>query len=642
MTSILVCSNYREKKIGYARQMNVWLPRLKRAGYNLTMFALTDNFGEPVLDRDGIVTVGRRWDSYGNDVYPSHMEFFRPDFSLGLGNGWVMEAKSYEDYPHAQWEAVDSFPLRPGEYEFLRFCRWTIAMSRFGEQVMRGAGLDPLYVPHGIDGKVFHPADRSAARARLQARIDAHEQARGFPVSLGDKFLIAMNGANATMPARKGWYEALAAFKAFHARHPESVLYLHTALITPEGVDIKADIETLGLPLGSVAYPNQYFYLMGMIPDGELNDLYNAADVFFHPSHTEGFGLPIMEAQMTGCPVIVTDASAMSEMAECGVKVPGVAYEAQRGWFWNRPAVADLVDALEIVYRTTDNDKRARVAAWARQYEAENVLNNYMLPALKRIEAELGETDEQKLARRLGERRQVSVNGVELAIRPGMGDQAIVATAQREYFPDLIDYSKIKRAVDVGAHIGSWSLFVKSQSPDARIVAIEAMPENAALLRQNCNGKNADSITVLEGMCGYTPGEYDMVINPANSGGQTLVKRGAENPRGRKYSIRRAYDGKRYTLGAAMQAACKPGEFMQWWDVLKLDCEGGEYDLLNNTPGGTLTMFRWIVGEYHAELGDWSATLARVEQWFTVRAIRPFDKKFGLFCLERKGAHETA
>ena len=638
MTSILVCSNYRERKIGYARQMHVWLPRLKRAGYDLTMFALTDTFGEPFLDRDGIVTVGRRWDSYGNDIYPSHMEFFAPDFSLGLGNGWVMDAKAYEGYPHAQWEAVDSFPLRPGEYEFLRACHWTIAMSRFGEQVLRGAGFDPLYVPHGIDGRVFRPVDRGEARARLQARIDAHEQARGFPVTLDGKFLIAMNGANATMPARKGWYEALAAFKAFHARHPESVLYLHTALLTPEGVDIKKDIEMLGLPVGSVAYPNQYFYLMGMAQDGELNDLYNAADVFFHPSHTEGFGLPIMEAQMTGCPVIVTDASAMSEMAECGIKVPGVAYEAQRGWFWNRPAVDDLVEALEEVHSgMACIPTRESIAAWAQQYEAENVLNNYMLPALKRIEAELGETDEQRLTRRLGERRQVAVNGVELAIHPGMGDQAIVATVQREYFPDLIDYSTVKRAVDVGAHIGAWSLWVKQMSPDARIVAIEAMPENAELLRRNCNGKNAGSITVLEGMCGYTPGEYDMLINPANSGGQTLVKRGDANLRGRKYSIRRAYEGRIYKLMVVMMF-----NFDGNPDVLKLDCEGGEFDILNNAPERDLTAFHWIVGEYHAELGDWPATLARVEQWFTVRAIRPFDKKFGLFCLERKNAHEAA
>lgn len=635
MTRILWGSNERHKVVGYSRQTNIWLPLLKRAGYDMMAFAMTDDF-PPHADEDGIPTFGKRWEPYGNDIYAQHMEFLRPDFSLGLYNGWLPDPAIYRKYAHAQWEPVDSEPMRPKILPFLKVCRWVIAMSRFGERVMRNEGLDPLYVPHGIDGKVFFPSDRTAARAQIQTQINANEKARGFKVELGDKFLVVMNGANFTNPARKGWFEALKAFKLFHQVRRDSVLYLHTCLNDPNGVDLKHDIEVLGLPLGSVVYPNQYFYTMGMIPDSDINALYNAADVFFHPSHTEGFGLPVAEAEMAGCPTIVTDASAMSEVGDIGIKVPAREYEALSGWYWTRPDVADLVQALEMAYQGK-TASRAETAVWAQRYEAEHVLNTYMLPALKQIGAELTETTEERYARQLGERRQVTVNGVTLTVRPGMWDQAIARTVQTEYFPDIIDYTKIKRAVDVGAHIGAWALWVKQQSPDAKIVAIEAMPENAALCRQNCNGKNADSITVLEGMCSYTPGEYDVLVDPTNSGGQTFVRRDMPTDvrvatNGEDYAIRRAYEGGQYKLMDAMMVFNFDGKP----DILKLDCEGGEYDILNNAPPEDLTAFRWIVGEYHNELGDITATLKRLEPWFTVRALRKTDDLFGLFCLERK------
>lgn len=43
---------------------------------------------------------------------------------------------------------------------------------------------------------------------------------------------------------------------------------------------------------------------LGYITNGELNELYNAAFALIYPSSYEGFGLPIVEAQKSGCPVL--------------------------------------------------------------------------------------------------------------------------------------------------------------------------------------------------------------------------------------------------------------------------------------------------------------------------------------------------
>jgi glycosyltransferase involved in cell wall biosynthesis len=47
----------------------------------------------------------------------------------------------------------------------------------------------------------------------------------------------------------------------------------------------------------------------------ETVSFYQAADVFVYPSHNETFGLPILEAMACGCPVVISDTSAMPETA---------------------------------------------------------------------------------------------------------------------------------------------------------------------------------------------------------------------------------------------------------------------------------------------------------------------------------------
>jgi len=53
---------------------------------------------------------------------------------------------------------------------------------------------------------------------------------------------------------------------------------------------------------------------LGFVPDGQLPELYRAADVFVYPSLHEGFGLPPIEAMACGCPVIASTRGALAEV----------------------------------------------------------------------------------------------------------------------------------------------------------------------------------------------------------------------------------------------------------------------------------------------------------------------------------------
>lgn len=50
------------------------------------------------------------------------------------------------------------------------------------------------------------------------------------------------------------------------------------------------------------------------IDNRQLNELYNTAKCLVYPSAYEGFGLPIVEAQKTGCPVIALNSSSIPEI----------------------------------------------------------------------------------------------------------------------------------------------------------------------------------------------------------------------------------------------------------------------------------------------------------------------------------------
>lgn len=56
------------------------------------------------------------------------------------------------------------------------------------------------------------------------------------------------------------------------------------------------------------------FKLLKNVPTKELNQYYNRAYCLLYPSNYEGFGIPVVEAQKAGCPVIATYSSSIPEV----------------------------------------------------------------------------------------------------------------------------------------------------------------------------------------------------------------------------------------------------------------------------------------------------------------------------------------
>jgi len=61
-------------------------------------------------------------------------------------------------------------------------------------------------------------------------------------------------------------------------------------------------------------FKNENYCYLGHIDNQLLNILYNNAFCLFYPSVYEGFGLPVLEAQKAGCPVIAYNGSSVKEI----------------------------------------------------------------------------------------------------------------------------------------------------------------------------------------------------------------------------------------------------------------------------------------------------------------------------------------
>jgi FkbM family methyltransferase len=185
-------------------------------------------------------------------------------------------------------------------------------------------------------------------------------------------------------------------------------------------------------------------------------------------------------------------------------------------------------------------------------------------------------------------------HGREIFYRPATSDpltiyQVLVRRgAKAEYYlPEQLRPAVI---LDIGSNIGTSILFFREKFPNAKIYGFEPHPETFRILEKNV--ESLPSIEVFNYALGTAKADIAVPFDGADFSRFTLAKNFGSDWSGPLSptccQVRHAGDVVK-NLGLTKV------------DLIKIDCEGVEYDVLTALPFQLVRQCKWIVGELHNE-----------------------------------------
>ena len=350
---------------GYWNQADIWLRRLLAAGHEVAISCLAgvtghmDHWYVMVNDETQMVPVYPHtpYETLGQDVVRGHYADFKADLVITLTCTWVFNPAAWRDMRVIHITPVDIEGMSDQDYNVISGSGgMPAAVCRWGEEQMRVRGLDPLYLPHGVETSVFRPPD------------DRRKMRRAL--NMDHLFIVGMNFANHDR-TRKRVFEQMAGFAAFHAKHPKTLLAVHSAMFLPEGLDLTAIVRELGLQ-DAVIFSDQYQLVTGMTDQPSLAAWYGTCDVLLSAGN-EGFGLPVVEAQACGTPVITGNWGTGLELRGAGWGVDGQAdWNNHHKKQWQLALIPSVTAALENSYQAAgDMQVRDQAREFALTWDAD-------------------------------------------------------------------------------------------------------------------------------------------------------------------------------------------------------------------------------------------------------------------------------
>lgn len=263
----------------------------------------------PVLDKDNpnvTQTVIERIKSSAYDVFFCSTDFGR---DLEVFQALIAERKRGREFLIVGYYAVDCDVIPPSTFDPLAYCNVKIVYSKHGKEVIErlrpefAGQVNVIYL--ACEPNVFYPL---SSDERRQARKEL------FQIEDNNTFLCLSVNRN---QSRKDLGRCMQIFHQFHLQHHNSMLYMHAQKVDAGG-NLFAMSQALGmsstLDNPEVIFSGENFNVLQGYTREAMNRIYNAADCLISTSTGEGWGLSTTEAMAAGCPVVVPNNTAFTEI----------------------------------------------------------------------------------------------------------------------------------------------------------------------------------------------------------------------------------------------------------------------------------------------------------------------------------------
>lgn len=263
-------------------------------------------FGKETSERANVY-IPRRPLSHPENHYWDDMQWavkdFEPTYIVTIHDIWTIAPKTKPfDVPMYGWIPIHYDPPELQTIVNLRNYETIWSLSLWGKGILEKYHNDVMYIPHVIDDIYFDGIFSNVNRKseiRKQIGISDHS------------YVILMVARNTEKSNRKGFDFALQAFN-YYKKFKNPLAHLHMHVNIKGAIDIQDMAKQLDIgahitcsdqnTLGEYGFSSTY-----------LRNLYLMSDVLLCTSAAEGFGLPVVEAQCCGLPVVATNCTAISE-----------------------------------------------------------------------------------------------------------------------------------------------------------------------------------------------------------------------------------------------------------------------------------------------------------------------------------------
>ena len=370
---------------GYSQQAAELLPRIRAEGYPTACIAFYGLEGG-LLELDDILYYPKIDQIYGSDALVLHGQDFGADVTFTHQDVHTLNLQDLRNV--RRWipiVPIDHEPAPKHVVDRLRMAYRIITYSMFGHRQLRNQGLNSTYIQCTVDTTLFQPFAKKEERDALRETIGVKPY----------EFLFGMVSANKENPPRKSFQEVLDAFKKLHDENPNVKLYVHTNTHIPEGFPVHEYAKFLGIG-DKVLLPDVY-QMRFKLSKNQMPMIYQCMDCLLAPSVNEGFGLPIIEAQSCGVPVITNNITSMPELVRDGVTgyICDVGYKRfspQRAYV-GVPAVESLYEKMVEILKKKEGeyDKMSKEARRfiIEEYDSDLIFKKKWIPFLRGLEEEI-------------------------------------------------------------------------------------------------------------------------------------------------------------------------------------------------------------------------------------------------------------